>query len=177
MLNIPGLRQRATDLKPVLGSLLAAGITTFILSQRHMGEGLAVVAVIFIPWLLFKIYDYVKEPEQRRLLLQKILIWLLAISLITVIHLVRHHYVRTHAQNIADRIQNFADQHGHYPPDLQSIGTSAAQEKAVLGMFYYGLPDNKDPDAKPDFFYVATYMHIEVDRYDFAAQRWEHVYD
>jgi hypothetical protein len=177
MLNIPELRQRATELKPVLGSLLAAGITTFLLSQRGAGFMLAFFGFFFIPWLLQSIYYCISKPAQRKLLTQKTLIWLIALLIITGIHLVRHHHVRNQAQDIADRIQRYVDEHGHYPPDLKSISTPKEQQIATPGGFYYGFPRDHEPGAKPELFYASTYVAFEVERYDFNRRRWEHDYD
>ncbi|MBR7781531.1 hypothetical protein [Undibacterium luofuense] len=174
MQNLSEQGSRATELKPVLGSLLAAGIMTFLLSQRGAAFMLILFGFICIPWLLQSIYYYISKPAQRKLLMQKIRIWLIALFLITGIHLLRHHHVRNQGQDIADRIQHYADEHGHYPPSLQSIGTPEELKKGTLVLFGYRLPDNKESDAQPAFFYMSTYVALHVERYDFNTRRWEH---
>ncbi len=177
MQNLSEQGSRATELKSLLGSLLAAGITTFLLSQRGAGFMLIFFGFFFIPWLLQSIYYCISKPAQRWLLIRKMLIWLIALFMITGIHLVRHHHVRNQAQDIADRIQHYADQHGHYPPDLKSISTPKEQQIATPGSFYYGFPHDHEPGAKPELFYASTYVVFEVERYDFNTRRWEHDYE
>lgn len=174
MQNLSEQGSRATELKSLLGSLLAAGITTFLLSQRGAGFMLIFFGFFFIPSLLQSIYYYISKPAQRRLLIRKMLIWLITLFLITGIHLVRHHHVRNQAQDIADRVQHYADDHGHYPPSLQSIGTSKELKEGTLTRFSYVLPDNKEHDAQPAFFYPSTYVAFETENYDFKTRRWEH---
>ncbi|WP_374520693.1 hypothetical protein [Undibacterium squillarum] len=165
---------RTTELKSVLGSLLAASIVTFLLSQHGAAFMLIFFGFICIPWLLQSIYYYISKPAQRKLLPQKTLIWLIALFIIAGIHLVRHHHVRKQAQDIADRIQRYADEHGHYPPGLQSIVTPEELKEGTLVRFSYRSPDNKGSDAQPAFFYTSTYVALHIERYDFNTRRWEH---
>lgn len=167
-------RARTTELKSVLGSLLAAGIMTFLLSQHGAGFMLIFFGFICIPWLLQSIYYYISKPAQRKLLTQKTLIWPIALFIIAGIHLVRHHHVRNQAQDIADRIQRYADEHGHYPPGLESIRRPEELNEVSLTRFSYLSPDNKERDAQPAFFYPSTYVAFETENYDFKTRRWEH---
>lgn len=165
---------RTTELKSVLGNLLSAGIMTFLLSQHGAGFMLIFFGFFFIPWLLQSIYYCIRKPVQRKLLIQKMLIWLIALFIIAGIHLVRHHHVRNQTQDIADRIQRYADEHGHYPPGLESIRRPEELNEVSLTRFSYVLPDNEERDARPAFFYPSTFVAFETENYDFKTRRWEH---
>lgn len=173
MFNNRHLPQLPTSLYPLRRNLLQAVIVTLLLAQNGMGTGLPVTITIFALWMLTRIVRCISKPEQRRLQGQKILIWSASVFLITVAQLIHAHNQHRYAQDLVDQIQLYARQHGEYPPDLESLGTSREREKTQLLALVYGRYAEGPSAGKPFFSYADNFFMFAKENYDFEKQVWE----
>ena len=172
MANFPsiGIGQWLRAYRP---SLLGAGLFVLVLSARHMGFVLVLVALTWIFWLPYSAYIAITQLERRKAEIARVLIWLAAAAIVIVAHSIRHHVVRQRADTIAAQISDYARQHGRYPSTLSAIGTSSVDMEEALGHAFYYPRENQ----APNFFYGVTYEPFAVYAYDFERQAWEYIPD
>ena len=83
-----------------------------------------------------------------------------------------HASSRKYAQGVTNAIQAYSAAHGFYPQNLEAIGMTSQQLRSRLSYSAYGLHE-----GKPYFYYGATYVPFELEKYDFATREWQHVND
>jgi hypothetical protein len=157
-------------IKALRGTIIAAGIATLVLSQRHLGFMVALAAFILLPWIIASIWISIANPQKRSLQAAKVAIWLLSMGVVIGVHYFIASQTRVSAQEVVDAVANYYTSHGTYPEDLQSIGYTKDKIRSMVGMGGYVF----ERDRQPYFFYASTYVPFEVDRYDFSKHEWTH---
>ncbi|MFZ6712848.1 hypothetical protein [Undibacterium sp. TC9W] len=74
----------------LLQSYIAAAGVVAILSQKHTGFMLAFVMLLSLPFLIFNLFMMIKNPDRRRLLRNKILLWTAAFGCVIASHTYLH---------------------------------------------------------------------------------------
>jgi hypothetical protein len=158
-------------IKDLRVTLIAAGIITFFLCQRHAGFRIYLQVFILIPWIIGSAWKIIVNPKIRWLQTAKILIWLLSVAIITGSHYFLASRTRARAQEIVNAIAAYHATHGVYPESgyLESIGYTKDKIRSMVGMGGYLIENDK-----PSFFYASTYIIFETDSYNFNTRQWEH---
>ena len=153
-------------------TVLAAGITTLLLAQRHAGFVLLLLAVPLVPWFLYSAFVITTQPARRVVQGLKVTIWLMSVLTVVCIHYYYHVSTRHDAQDIANAIQKYSNEHGICPSSLEAIGMTNAQLRGKLGYSAYVCEA-----GHPTLFYGSTYVPFEQDRYNFERKEWIHFFD
>lgn len=153
-------------------TLVLSLLVALLLSQRHNGFMLVSVLLFLIPWFAYSCYRCIRFPAERRLRVQKSLVWGMAVLVIVSAHLVMFHSAQSYAQKVSEKIEAYISQHGHCPTGLEDLGISQTEFKEHLGLASYSCKDQR-----PSLFYASTYAPFDTEDYDFRKHEWMHVYD
>jgi hypothetical protein len=159
-------------IKSIRTTIVSACILVLLLSQRHLGFILLLLALPFFPWLLYSTYVIVAKPDRRAVQASKIAIWVVAASMIVGIHVYRHTSTREQANQMVNAIRKYTAEHGHCPADLAAVGVSPAQIKSRLGYAWY-----RCEAGEISFSYPSVQVPFEMESYDFKSGTWKHIND
>ena len=154
---------------PVRDTLVAACLIGALLSVKGMASGLVLVALAMVFWLPYSLVVIARNPERRRVQSLKVGIWILMLAAVLAVHFVRHVQVRSHADAIVLKIEQFRDARGRYPASLEEMGMSRTELKDRLGSVHYS--------NKPHFYYDNTFAAFHLWSYDFREHEWVDLYD
>lgn len=158
-----------SHLKALRSTIVAAGLATLILCQRHLGFMVLFEVIFATPWIACSLWIIVRNPQHRSLQSIKVGLWVVSMITVIVVHWAMATQTRANAQIMVDAIMEYATFHHTYPPDLQTLGYSNDDIRSKIGLSGYGFNN-----GKPYFFYASTYVPFETDHYDFAKREWEH---
>lgn len=158
------------QIKALHPTLIAAGVVTLFLCQRHLGFVVLFEVFILTLWIIASIWVSIRNPQQRSLQAAKVGIWLLSVGIVIGVHLLVATQTRAKAQKLVDAVMSHSASHGTYPEDLQSIGYTKDEVRSMIGMGGYHFEN-----GQPFFFYASTYVPFETDHYDFSKHEWVHL--
>lgn len=153
-------------------TIFVSALVVLLLSQRHCGFMLVFVLFVLIPSFAYSGYRCACFPVERKLRLQKVIVWCVAVAVIVAVHLVRHQTAKTYAQGVSEKIETYISVHGRCPAGLEDVGISRSAFKENLGMGGY-----RCENQAPFLFYASTYVPFDTENYDFVQREWRHVYD
>jgi low temperature requirement protein LtrA len=157
-------QQKSESKHPLRRTLIAAFVLGALFSMKMMATGLVFVVMFLVFWLPYSLIVLIRSPEKRTVQARKIGIWLLMISTVLAIHLVRHVYARTYAESVVVKIEQFHKLHGRYPNDADEIGVNRAEIRERLGLSHYS--------SQPIFYYANTAVAFHLWSYDFEKREW-----
>ena len=121
----------------LMPTLLLSLLVALLLSQRHNGFMLVFVLLFLIPWFAYSCYRCIRVPAERRLRIQKSLVWGMAVLVIVSAHLVMFHSAKSYAHEVSEKIEAYISKHGHCPTELEDVGVSLNAFKEHLGLASY----------------------------------------
>ena len=156
----------------LMSTILFGLIVTLLLAQRHCGFILIFVLVVLIPWFAYSGYRCIRFPIERKLRIQKAVVWCVAVAVIVSSHLVMYQSAKSYAQSVVEKVEAYISNHGSCPAKLEEVGISKNTFKEHLELGSY-VCENK----KAFLFYASTYVPFDTEAYDFAQHEWSHNYD
>ena len=168
MLGIMRFRMRNGLVRTLVVSL----IVVLLLTQKHSGFMLAFVLLFLVPWFAYSGYRCLRFPIERKLRIQKTIVWFVAVVVIVSVHLVMYRSAKSYALGVSEKIETYISSHGQCPTKLEDVGISKSTFKEHLGLGGYSCKDQR-----PFLFYASTYVPFETENYDFTKHEWRHVYD
>ncbi len=133
---------------------------------------LLLLALPLVPWILYSIFIITTQQARRVIQGVKVAIWVSAVFVVIGIHYYLYVSTQASANKVASAIQQYAKEHGSYPPNIDAIGMSKGQLRSELGLSAYILES-----GKPTLFYATTYLPFQTEHYDFETNHWRHVGD
>ena len=113
--------------RKIYTSLLLATVTVLFVAQSGAGS---VLILLFLPlfiWASYSAYIIALVPEARANQLIRVLIWVVAVSLMVGIHHLRYVTTRQNADEIVATLHRYAVTHGKYPATLDEVGINQQQ--------------------------------------------------
>lgn len=152
----------------IYSATITSVIFVLTVGQGHAGFLFIVAILPLAVWLGWSAFVIVRRPYARLAQFICILIWAIAISLVTAAHYLRHEITRRDADVIVGRIDRFNSENGYCPTSLDAMGFKLIDVEDKLGAnFSYSCVDRK-----PRFSYVATFTIFDTWDYDFDRDRW-----
>jgi len=151
---------------------IAAAVIIFIFSQKHAGFMLAFVMLLSLPFLVFNIVVMIKNPDRRRFLRNKILLWIGAFACVIAWHGYLHISSRKIADEVVSMVQQYTAKNGHCPESLADLGLPEDWLKSRLG-----FSDYRCKEGQPHLYYATTYIVFDTEHYDFMNHTWIHLDD
>lgn len=156
-------------IKMLGATIVAAGVVTLVLCQRHLGFAVLLEILVLLPWIVVSIWTAAGNSQQRPLLAAKVGIWLLSVGVVIGVHAVLASLTRAKAQKVVDAITSYYTAHGSYPVDIQAVGYTEGEVRSMVGMGGYHFEF-----GRPSFFYASTYVPFATNDYDFSGREWTH---
>ena len=153
-------------------TLVISLLVSLLLTQRHSGFMLAFVLLFLIPWFAYSGYRCIRFPAERKLRIQKVIVWCVAVVVIVSVNLVKYQSAKSYALGVSEKLEAYISSHGRCPKELEDVGISKSTFKEHLGLGVYVCKDQQ-----PFLFYASTYVPFETENYDFTKHEWGHVYD
>jgi hypothetical protein len=159
-----------TSLHQIYRAAALASIVVLIAGQAHLGF---LFVLVFFPlglWLTYATYVFITQPYQRQTTAIAVAIWLMAVALLGVIHLVRHNNARVDADAAVVALRDSMASSKRCPAKLDDLNLKRTGIPVKLrAEFVYVCEANK-----PRFAYFATFTILDSYSYDFVAQRWRY---
>lgn len=155
------------QLRCLRNTILAAGICTLVIAQRHAGFMLIFVVLPLVIWLPFVLHEIVVRPQVRTIQSIRIGIWIIALAVIAGNHFRMHTIARRAASAIVATVDSYRQSHGNYPAKIEDIGVTRQTSNEYLGKIIY-FNDEKRTVLE----YSSTFIPFAMDRYDFRKQIW-----
>ena len=156
----------------LMNTIFVSLLVTLLLVQRHCGFMLIFVLFALIPSFAYSCYRCIRFPVERKLRIQKAIVWGVAVAAIVSAHAVMYQSAMSYAQSVAEKVEAYISSHGSCPTGLEDVGISKSTFKEHLGLGGYVCENQK-----PILFYASTYLPFETESYDFAHREWRHNYD
>ncbi len=156
----------------LMRTLIVSLLVALLLTQRHSGFMLAFVLLFLIPWFAYSGYRCIRFPIERKLRIQKAIVWCVAVVVIASVHLVMSRSAKSYALGVSEKIEAYISSHSQCPAELEDVGISKSTFEEHLGWGGYVCKDQQ-----PFLFYASTYVPFETENYDFTKHEWRHVYD
>lgn len=153
-------------------TLVVSLIVVLLLTQRHSGFMLAFVLLFLVPWFAYSGYRCLRFPIERKLRIQKTIVWFVAVVVIVSVHLVMYRSAKSYALGVSEKIETYISSHGQCPTKLEDVSISNSTFKEHFGLGGYACKDQR-----PFLFYASTYVPFETENYDFTKHEWRHAYD
>ncbi|MGZ3254303.1 MAG: hypothetical protein ACXU7D_08380 [Burkholderiaceae bacterium] len=158
----------ADQQKTLRNTVIAATLVVLLLAQRYAGFMLIFVSIPMLLWIPYSIYDAITKPDRRRLQVLRILAWLAVISMVGVIHYIRHELTRQNANEIVAAINDYTIRNKRCSAKIEELGITRKELTDKLGSWSY----YECKDEKQIFFYGVTYIVFDAYRYDFSNRKW-----
>ena len=78
-------------------TLVVSLIVVLLLTQKHSGFMLAFVLLFLVPWFAYSGYRCLRFPIERKLRIQKTIVWFVAVVVIVSVHLVMYRSAKSYA--------------------------------------------------------------------------------
>ena len=92
-------------------TLVVSLIVVLLLTQKHSGFMLAFVLLLLVPWFAYSGYRCLRFPIERKLRIQKTIVWFVAVVVIVSVHLVMYRSAKSYALGVSEKIETL-----HFQP-------------------------------------------------------------
>lgn len=134
----------------------------------HFGFFAAILAPFFALYFLYSVFIMSRKPEQRRVRVRRIAVWLLAFTTVAACHWYWFHESRIEADALAGAVLSYKDRMGSYPKNLAEIGID---EKVFGHPWMLGYTFR---DGQPFLIYSATFIIFDAYIFDFESRQWRY---
>ena len=93
-------------------TLVVSLIVVLLLTQKHSGFMLAFVLLFLVPWFAYSGYRCLRFPIERKLRIQKTIVWFVAVVVIVSVHLVMYRSAKSYALGVSEKIETYISSHG-----------------------------------------------------------------
>jgi len=153
------VRQPRNMLKSKFQIIILASIFTAFCSLKHTGFILFLFVPFFMVWVVVRSFTSYKNPSTRRPVFLTSCIWILAILIVSIIHMSRFSIARSAANRAVNCILDYKNLHGDFPRTLTVDDSSN-------DIFY------QYENGKPSLFYRSTFAPFSVYIYNFETKQW-----
>lgn len=154
----------------LIPTIAVSTLLVLLLSQRYFGFMIIFVLLVLIPSFAYSGIRCTTFPAERKLRVQKAIVWCIAVAIIFSVHRSMSEYAQTYAQSVVEKIEAYISSHGRCPAALEDVGISTDTYKKSLGGGYYVCDK-----GEPSLFYPSTGVPFEKEHYDFAKREWRHI--
>jgi hypothetical protein len=162
---------RAPGPRRLLPTLLTGALVAGFAAQKQTAILLILLLPFLAVWVFYSLFVIWRRPRQRRLQAIKILIWLLAVTLVAGVHGQRFRAARQDADRVAAALLAYQARQGRFPADLAELGLDAADLRRRWHLAY------SLQGGQPLLFYASTLVPFETFRFDFSLRSWGHAED
>ena len=149
-------------------TVLAAGVVLLFTAPIHAGFMIYFAFPVLAIWIMYNLVRARKHREGFRVFVVKIIIWVVAITLVLSYHWYLSYASRRDADFVVSKVLDYRTHKGVYPKDMTEAGISDPHFGHEWMLHY------EAQNGQPELFYMATFVPFDTFGYDFQTMQWRY---